>query len=255
MYFGHVEPVSVGRLARSARTAGCTPAPSRYTDSLVVLDGKTGKLLWYDQVTPHDVRDYDFQLSPILSATPCRCRQGRARDRLATEPRTSGSGRRRSERHRNDDGSASAEDRSRSARACSAGSRRRWHTPTAACSCRSSTSASRRAPSASSGFAFYATDYSKGTGELVALDAVERRPASGRDASRRPNFGCATVAGNVVFTATYDGNVYGLSTATARPCCTRGRGPGSTLPGRRRPHAARRRGDRPPGLSQRRSSS
>jgi outer membrane protein assembly factor BamB len=38
-----------------------------YTDSLVVLDGKTGKLRWFDQVTPHDVRDYDFQTSPILA--------------------------------------------------------------------------------------------------------------------------------------------------------------------------------------------
>ena len=38
-----------------------------YTDSLVVLAGPTGKLLWYDQVTPHDVRDYDFEASPILA--------------------------------------------------------------------------------------------------------------------------------------------------------------------------------------------
>jgi outer membrane protein assembly factor BamB len=38
-----------------------------YTDSLVVLAGATGKLLWFDQVTPHDVRDYDFEASPILA--------------------------------------------------------------------------------------------------------------------------------------------------------------------------------------------
>ena len=36
-------------------------------------------------------------------------------------------------------------------------------------------------------------------------------PASGAPFPS-PNFGCATVAGNVVFTATYDGAVYGLST-------------------------------------------
>ena len=35
-----------------------------YTDSLVVLDGATGKLVWYDQVLAHDVRDYDFHVSP-----------------------------------------------------------------------------------------------------------------------------------------------------------------------------------------------
>jgi outer membrane protein assembly factor BamB len=43
------------------------PGPALYTDSLVVLSGSTGKLLWYDQVTRHDVRDYDFQNSPILA--------------------------------------------------------------------------------------------------------------------------------------------------------------------------------------------
>ena len=32
------------------------PGSVRYTDSLVVLDARTGRLLWYDLVTPHDVR-------------------------------------------------------------------------------------------------------------------------------------------------------------------------------------------------------
>ena len=41
--------------------------PALYTDSLVVLAGGTGKLLWFDQVTRHDVRDYDFALSPVLA--------------------------------------------------------------------------------------------------------------------------------------------------------------------------------------------
>jgi outer membrane protein assembly factor BamB len=42
------------------------PGPNLYTDSLVALDGTTGKLLWYRQVTQHDIRDHDFQDSPIL---------------------------------------------------------------------------------------------------------------------------------------------------------------------------------------------
>jgi outer membrane protein assembly factor BamB len=48
------------------------PGPALYTDSLVVLAGATGRLLWHDQVTPHDVRDYDFQLSPILATVDDR---------------------------------------------------------------------------------------------------------------------------------------------------------------------------------------
>lgn len=43
------------------------PGPNLYTDSLVALDGNTGKILWYQQVTSHDLRDYDFQISPIIT--------------------------------------------------------------------------------------------------------------------------------------------------------------------------------------------
>ena len=46
------------------------PGPDLYTDSLLALDGSTGRLLWYHQVTPHDVRDYDFQDPPILATLP-----------------------------------------------------------------------------------------------------------------------------------------------------------------------------------------
>jgi outer membrane protein assembly factor BamB len=49
--------------------ASLRPGPNPYTDSLVVLDGATGKLKWFRQVIAHDVRDYDLMLSPIL-ATP-----------------------------------------------------------------------------------------------------------------------------------------------------------------------------------------
>jgi outer membrane protein assembly factor BamB len=42
------------------------PGPNLYTDSLVKLDAKNGKLDWYHQVTPHDVNDWDLQNPPIL---------------------------------------------------------------------------------------------------------------------------------------------------------------------------------------------
>ncbi len=42
------------------------PGPNLYTDSLVKLNAKTGKLEWYHQVTPHDIYDWDFQGPPIL---------------------------------------------------------------------------------------------------------------------------------------------------------------------------------------------
>ena len=43
------------------------PGRNLYTDSLVVLNGRTGKLLWYFQAVPHDLRDYDLQEPPILT--------------------------------------------------------------------------------------------------------------------------------------------------------------------------------------------
>jgi outer membrane protein assembly factor BamB len=42
------------------------PGPNAYTDSLVKLDAKTGRLEWAHQVTPHDVYDWDFQDPPVL---------------------------------------------------------------------------------------------------------------------------------------------------------------------------------------------
>jgi glucose dehydrogenase len=66
MYMGIGNPVpfpgSEGRPWGASR-----PGPNLYTDSMVKLNAKTGKLEWYYQVTPHDVYDWDFQDPPILT--------------------------------------------------------------------------------------------------------------------------------------------------------------------------------------------
>ena len=46
------------------------PGDNLYTNSIVALDGQTGRLLWYQQVAPHDLRDYDLQISPIVTHVP-----------------------------------------------------------------------------------------------------------------------------------------------------------------------------------------
>ncbi len=43
------------------------PGPNLYTNSLVALDHETGKMLWYNQVKPHDLFNLDFQVSPMLA--------------------------------------------------------------------------------------------------------------------------------------------------------------------------------------------
>lgn len=65
MYFGVGNPVpfpgAPGKPWGSSR-----PGPNLYTDSIVKLDAKTGKLAWYYQLTPHDVYDWDLQDPPML---------------------------------------------------------------------------------------------------------------------------------------------------------------------------------------------
>jgi outer membrane protein assembly factor BamB len=46
------------------------PGPDLYTNSLVALDGRTGKVLWFRQAVPHDVRDYDLMIPAIITTVP-----------------------------------------------------------------------------------------------------------------------------------------------------------------------------------------
>jgi outer membrane protein assembly factor BamB len=43
------------------------PGDNLYTDSLVKLNAKTGKLMWFYQLTKHDISDWDLENSPILT--------------------------------------------------------------------------------------------------------------------------------------------------------------------------------------------
>jgi len=65
MYFGTGNPVPYPGTVKEPWGAS-RPGPNLYTNSLVKLNAKTGKLDWYYQETPHDLYDWDFQNSPIL---------------------------------------------------------------------------------------------------------------------------------------------------------------------------------------------
>jgi outer membrane protein assembly factor BamB len=185
-----------------------------YTDALVVLDGATGKLLWYDQVLPHDVRDFDLQLSPILATVQGRDlvigggKGGRifAWDRGTHERiwmRVVGT-------HRNDLGPLPETP----VEVCPglfggaltpmAYAEGRVFVPVVELCMRESavktTSVLERPPE-------------EGTGVIAALDAATGRPLWTRKLPSAP-FGCATVASDVVFAPTYDGWIYALSART-----------------------------------------
>lgn len=65
MYFGTGNPAPFPGTPQDP-FGSSRPGPNLYTDSLVKLDARTGKLDWYHQVTPHDIYDWDFQGPPIL---------------------------------------------------------------------------------------------------------------------------------------------------------------------------------------------
>lgn len=46
--------------------ASSRPGPDLYTDSVVKLDQRTGRLLWAQQLLPHDLYDWDLQDPPVL---------------------------------------------------------------------------------------------------------------------------------------------------------------------------------------------
>jgi glucose dehydrogenase len=65
IYVGIANPAPVGGAA-GYPWGTSRPGPDLYTDSILKLSPQ-GRLLWYYQLTPHDLYDHDLQNSPILT--------------------------------------------------------------------------------------------------------------------------------------------------------------------------------------------
>ncbi len=193
------------------------PGPVRYTDSLVVLDARTGRLLWYDQVTPHDVRDYDFSATPILAkldGAPMVFGAGKAGLVIAWNRRTrrrvwtTPVGLRRN---------ASGPLPRRRVTVCPGNLRRRgdadgiWRRSSVRARCGPLCPGQRHDQRQN----VDKVVPSRGRGRLLALDAHTGH-ILWDDRFPSPDFGCATVSNDVVFTSTYAGTVYALAAATGR---------------------------------------
>jgi alcohol dehydrogenase (cytochrome c) len=68
LYIGIANPGPIGQSGWPSGYPWATsrPGPDLYTDSIVKLSPQ-GKLLWYYQLTPHDLYDWDLQNSPVLT--------------------------------------------------------------------------------------------------------------------------------------------------------------------------------------------
>ena len=237
LYVGTANPDPWGG-SRDLPNGGAFPGRALYTDSLVVLDARSGRLLWHDQVTPHDVRDHDFQATPVIAGD--RVIGAGKGGRVIAWDRES---RRRVWTasvglHLNDEGPLPR----RKVRVCPgllggvetqmAYADDRLFVPVVDLCFPESAITSTHLDS---------IDPAEGKGSLVALDVSSGKRLWAR---RFPsaNFGCATIANDVVFTQTYDGNVYALAADDGRILWTDTPARGLELvPCRRRRDAARRR--------------
>jgi outer membrane protein assembly factor BamB len=65
MYFGVGNPAPFPG-GEGAPWGASRPGPNLYTDSIVKMNAKSGKMDWHFQLTPHDLYDWDLQGPPIL---------------------------------------------------------------------------------------------------------------------------------------------------------------------------------------------
>ena len=213
LYVGTANPLPWGGSPRLPN-GGAYPGPALWTDSLLALDAKTGALRWFDQVTPHDVRDHDFQNPPVV-AGGLVVGSGKGGRVIAW---SRGSHRRVWERavglHRNDRGPLP-----RAAVSVCPGLLGGVETPVAVgggrvfvpavdlCYAENSTGGAAQS--------FGRVDPSAGRGRLVALDLRRGTPLwEARLPS--PPFGCATSSNDIVFTSTFDGTVYAFAARDGR---------------------------------------
>ena len=202
------------------------PGPNLYTNSLVALDGQTGKRLWFRQTVPHDVRDYDLQIPAILATVPVGGVQTevalvagkmgkvfayRADDGRHLWTRSVG-------RHQHDTGALPSK-----LTDIFPGDLGGVETPMALSANRlfvpwldlATTARSTGLPGGTAG----AIDLTKGRGGFTALDAATGNVLWQRKLPS-PDFGAATVANDVVFTSNYAGTVYAFDTRTGKTLWT-----------------------------------
>ena len=204
------------------------PGPNLYTNSLVALNGQTGKLLWYRQAIPHDVRDYDLMIPAIIAMLPVQGAQtevvlvagkmGKAYAYRADNGRRLWT--RSVGKHQNDTGPLP-----RKLVTVFPGDLGGVETPMALADGRLFVPwldypTRARATGLPGGIAGTLTGFKSGRGGLTAVDA-----ASGKVLWQHKlpsmDFGAATVANDVVFTSTYAGSIYAFNTQTGKTLWTK----------------------------------
>ncbi len=199
------------------------PGANLYTNSLVALDGKTGKLLWFRQAVPHDIHDYDLMIPAIITTLPLNGAQTeivlvagkmgkayayRADDGKHLWTRSVG-------KHQNDIGPLPL----RKSVESFPGDLGGVETPMALADGRLFVPWLDLGSRATGKGLVGSSNFNLGRGGLTAVDATSGRVLWER---KLPSIdlGAATVANDVVFTSTYAGRVYALDTKTGKTLWT-----------------------------------
>ncbi len=196
------------------------PGPNLYTNSIVALDGKTGKRLWFRQALRHDLRDYDLMIPAILTTVPIKGVQTeavivagkmgkvfayRAADGKSLWTRSVG-------KHKNDTGPLP-----RKPTNITPGDFGGVETPMALADGRVFVPwldfPARASETGLSGG--FATKFDAGRGGFSAIDAATGK-VIWQHKLPAVNFGGATVANDVVFTSDFAGNLYGYDTQSGK---------------------------------------
>jgi glucose dehydrogenase len=199
------------------------PGPNLYTDSIVKLNHSNGKLVWYYQLTPHDIADWDMQNSPILTTangknvvidggkagivvsvdqstgkllwkTPVGTHNGHDKDGLLTL--------------------AEAKKKLKYPYTVFPGIFGGVESQLAT----DGTNVYAAVVNLSTTYAGPATskfDLTKGTGEMVAINKATGKILWDHKFTK-PAYGAATITNDVVFTTTFDGTAWALSTKTGK---------------------------------------
>jgi alcohol dehydrogenase (cytochrome c) len=210
LYAGTANPLPWGG-SPARPNGGAYPGRTLYTDSLVALDAGDGRLKWFDQVTPHDIRDHDFESPPIVAGRLV-VGSGKGGQVVAWDrDRRTRVWRAEVGVHRNDRGPLPAH----SVAVCpgllggvetpgSTSRGRSFFAVVELCHTESATGAAAHS--------FASADPRRGRGEVVALDTKTGSRLWTAPLSSPP-FGCTTVANDVVFATTYDGQIIGFDVA------------------------------------------
>ncbi|MDH6130140.1 PQQ-binding-like beta-propeller repeat protein [Kitasatospora sp. GP82] len=192
------------------------PGPNLYTNCLVALDSRTGKLLWYQQTVPHDLRDYDLQDPAIITTARIggvstevvvvagkmgKVYAYRADDGTPLWTLPVGT-------HLNDEGPLPNDPVT-----VLPGIIGGVETPMALADGRVFVPWVDNPGKLSATGGLELPDNAKGRGGLTAADVATGKVLWQRDLPQMA-LGAATVANDVVFTATFDGQIFGVSTAT-----------------------------------------